>query len=354
MKNKELSITSYFLIKGSFIGIAISNIITISKQDSWISIILGFILGFIPLLLYSYFIDQNIRINDLIVKIFGKSIGNIILVLLLLFSIFFASINLWNLSNFIGYQYLYKTPTWIISVLFMIPVIYALYKNIKVIGRIHIIFFYLSLILVFITIIFIFTPFRIQDLLPSFEYGYIPILKGSLLSIGYNILPLFFLTIIQKENEKITKSLIKVYSFTYIILGIVMISTIGIFGYKLANLYQYPEYHLLKTINIGNFLKRLETPLSIQWLFDLLVSISIPIYFASTIIKENLKINKKIIPLIIGIIIIIISKNLFSSNTQAHTFLLNTYPFLLFSFLFIIPLLIFLVFQFRRNKIANN
>ena len=54
--NKNISYTAiiYFLLRASFIGISFSILLETSKQDSWIVIILSYIIGIIPLLLVEY------------------------------------------------------------------------------------------------------------------------------------------------------------------------------------------------------------------------------------------------------------------------------------------------------------
>ena len=53
IKKNEFSILTYFLTRCFYTGIAIHNIIFLAKQDSWISIIIAFIIGFIPMILFN-------------------------------------------------------------------------------------------------------------------------------------------------------------------------------------------------------------------------------------------------------------------------------------------------------------
>ena len=50
----EICCLYYFIIRASFLGVTSSNIIHLARQDSWISIIVGTILGLIPLSIFLY------------------------------------------------------------------------------------------------------------------------------------------------------------------------------------------------------------------------------------------------------------------------------------------------------------
>ena len=77
--------------------------------------------------------------------------------------------------------------------------------------------------------------------------------------ITYNVLPLYLLLIIPK-NDIDNKYFFKHITISYIIgsisLFLVLITTIGVFGINLCNLYEYPEfkiYNYLLKINSYNF-----------------------------------------------------------------------------------------------------
>ena len=57
--NFELGSITYFLIRAYFIGLTFNVLLTTAKQDNWICIILGIILGFIPLLIFFYIFNYE-------------------------------------------------------------------------------------------------------------------------------------------------------------------------------------------------------------------------------------------------------------------------------------------------------
>ena len=118
IKKNEFSVLTFFLSRCFYTGIAIHNIIFIANQDGWMSLIIAFIIGFIPMILFNALlnIEPTLSFPELIKKYCGKIIGTIINIILILSVLFHASIVLWDLSNFINSQFLFKTPVLIISI----------------------------------------------------------------------------------------------------------------------------------------------------------------------------------------------------------------------------------------------
>ena len=56
------------------------------------------------------------------------------------------------------------------------------------------------------------------------------------------------------------------------IIGLAILCILGIFGGNFALLFRYPEYILLKKVNLFNQFEHLETFLSILWFNDLLIT----------------------------------------------------------------------------------
>ena len=57
--NLEFGSIIYFIIRAYFVGVSLNALLFISKQDNWISILFGIIIGIIPLLLYIYIFNYE-------------------------------------------------------------------------------------------------------------------------------------------------------------------------------------------------------------------------------------------------------------------------------------------------------
>lgn len=359
MKAKQLHLfeyncLTYFLIRGSFVGICINNLFIVAKQDSWISIILASIIGFLPLLVYYKIINSNLNLNDFINKYCGKVFGNILNIIITLFTFLFISIILWNLINFISSQYLYKTPNLIISIMFAFSLYYIATKNINVIGRIAVILFYISTSLYILSVFGLSFQLDINGVKPILEFGILPAFNGSLSFLAYNILPLFLLTIIPKEEISNSKNLIKMEIIFYLIsilsLFVVPVFLLSIYGIEVSQILQYPTFHVLKRITLVGFIERFESLLSIQWILDMFMFISIGLFFIKKSLQNILKISfPKLASFILVVILVINTHYLFQNNTIGNIFILKYFPPLAIFFYFITPTIVFLIKKISQS-----
>lgn len=360
IKKNEYSVLTFFVSRCFYTGIAIHNITFLAKQDGWISLIIAFIIGFIPMILFNALlnIEPSLSFPQLIKKYCGKIFGTIINVFLILSVLFHAGIVLWNLCNFINSQFLFKTPVLVIGIFFMIPVIYTVSKGLKTIGRTSMVLFLISIIIYFITFFALISKVKISNIFPIFENGITPIMDGSLVQLSYSVLAIFPLLIVPKnnisDNKKLCSSLMKFYIFNFITMFIVMFFIISIFGSPLANLYQYPEFNILKTVNIANFFQRVESILSFQFLFDLIIGLIVFVYFLKTATQQTFNFENKfnnVLIIILSIAIIYISSIIFKNNTIAYDFLGKVYKYVRLLILFFIPLIIYIIARIRKNKV---
>ena len=294
VKKTEYSIFAAFLMRCLFTGPVVYSVIHIARQDGWISMLLSLGISFIPLWIYYVLLNHDSKLNivDLSHKYLGF-IGKGLMLLLAIFVFFEASMVLWNMINFISSQYLYQTPLIVISILFMIAIFYLSNKGLSTMGRSGIIMFIISISLFLLAFFSLASKIHVQELFPIFEFGSIPIIHAGSVSLSYNVLPLFVLLIIPKDNiednKKMVSSFLKIFLFIFIALFLVVFTVTAIFGIELAALYQYPEFHILKTINIGNFFQRVETLLSVQWIFDSIMAISLYLYFIKKVFTQTFK-----------------------------------------------------------------
>ena len=356
----EICTFSYFIMRCFFVGITINNLILIAKQDSYLSIILGFFIGFIPLLLFLYIMDyqKNYNFSELVNHLFGKTIGKCINIILSLFFLLLSIIIFWDLTNLINSQYLSNTPALFVGIVFFVPTIYLLLKGISVIGKSSIIFFYISLLLCLIPFLGLIFQIDINNIFPFLENGPIPVLKGTHQYIANNILSLFLIMAIPKDmirdQKKFNKRMIISYCLITLVLFCVFFLTLTIFGVKLATIYQYPEFHLLKRVTVAGFIQRIESTLAIQWIFDLFMTNLLTLYALHTTLETTFHITstkvKQGLIIFLSFCTLIISNYIFANNTIGTIFLKNTFPIMLTIVFFILPIFVLIRILMDKQK----
>ena len=354
----EICCLYYFLIRNNFLGITSYNILHLSHQDGWIAMIAGTILGIFPLLLFLWIQNHfpNDTIFSLTKKIFGTVIGKFINFILLIGVFLTIVMTFFNLVGFISSQYLNRTPTLAIAIMFFIPITYILTKGISPIARTHIVLLYFGIILFFIACFGLYQEIDIDNIKPILEFGFSPILKGSVSFVAFNVLPLFVLSCIPKNavfgNKHYNRNIIITYLLSCLSLLITLFCILSVFGPHLALLYQYPEFHLLKSISLGGFISRLEGIIALHWLFDLFSFIVIGLYFIMQYLKDDWKLPDKVynpIMLILSVILIFAVEHAFKNNTIANFITLHYSPYIMFIFFFFLPFIIF-IFSLKKSS----
>lgn len=313
INKSEMGALTFFLVRAFYIGITFNNLVNIAKQDSYISMIIGIIIGFIPLIIIYYIFnyEPNLSLPKKNILIFGNILGTIINIVIIWFTFFVILILFSNLVTFINIQYLNKTPTIVISIVFIFCIIYVLVHDIKTICRCSMILFFFTVLLYLLSLIGLFREISVDNFKPFLETSYSNLFKGSYSFITYNVLPLYLLLIIPKnsiDNKKFLKFITIGYIVACISLFLVLFTTIGIFGIKLCNLYEYPEFQVLKYVSLIGVSARIDGILIIQWIFDLLIFIIMGMYFILECTKTMFKVNKHIYAYILGILLILLNE----------------------------------------------
>lgn len=366
---KKIDITNYetllfFLIRCCFLGICSNNLYFIARQNSYISVIISMVVGIVPVLIYYYIIknhpDKNIF--GIIKYHFGNIFGTVINVMLSAFVFTFATIIFYNLINFIGSQYLYKTPNFAIALIFGFCFFFLLRKGLKTICITSTILFYLFAFLYIITAISLSTQINISNIFPFNQYNFGTILNGSFNVLSLNITPIFLLTLIPYNNidnkEKFIKKSLIFYLIGCLSILIMVFFTISILSPNFAVILQYTEFHLLKRLKLIGFIERVENILSIQLILVMVIIISYSLCFVKEFLIGLFKnvSNKKNIIIDLGIYILVILAvlNIFKSSTAANDFYLRKLPILNCIFFIGLPLIIFIITYFKKKNYTIN
>lgn len=360
MKNWKINSLQFgtlvsFAILSTLIGIGFNNLINIAKLDSYISIIIGYIIGFVPILLFLYLFNQEKTLNELINDTFGNILGKIINYLLLIPIGIIGLCSVYSICNFMVSQFLSDTPIIILYVVPSIVILYGIIKGIESLSRTSLILYVITLILVIITVLGLAPKLDFNNYKPILENGITSPLKGSLIFTISDIIPVFIVLAISKKNikdkEKTTKSIIIFYTISILIMFLNIAMTLGTLGIHLTEMYQYPEYLVLKQISFFNFLDRIENFVTIQWIFRTFILVSLVVYYIKNTIKKDT--NSKIIPTLILATIIILDLVIFKNNTMFTNFVSKIYPY---SNLFLLTMIIIIsitVFLKNKRRIKN-
>lgn len=329
----------FFVMRASYIGLSLNNVINITRQDSWIAGFIALILGLIPLLIFIYLknYDKEKNIAELIIYLFGP-FGKIINIILIIGGLLFSLVTFVDLTYFVNSEFLFKTPHIIIGACFIIPIIYGLLKDINAISKTSLIMFYFVIFVIICIILGVISNIDLGNLKPYLQTKPQNLLHSAAIIIAYNIIPIFLLTIIptNKITNYKTKKTILFYFLAILSLINGAFLTISVLGPELSLLYEYPEFNLLKKVEVGDFIDRVESLFSLEWIVALIILITIGIYFAKEIIKTTFKTKEKtnkIIIIVVCLIILFLNENIYISNTAINSFYKGPMVIIMFSYL---------------------
>lgn len=354
LSSLQFSCLVCFPILSLFSGIGTYNIIKIAKVDSYLSVMISYLLGLLLLLLFITIFNykKELNITQKINFLFGKFLGSILNVIINTLILCIGIILIYNISNFAISQFLAETPIIIFMVLLGIILVYNVSLGIENISRVAIIFLGIICLLTIISTGGVIPNFELSNLKPFLENGIKSPLQGGLVLTLTNIIPIFMLLIIKKDKitdeNKINKRLFFFYSLAFLFVFIAITLTMGALGIYLSELYQYPEYTVLKKISLFNFIDRIENFIYIKWILNSVICLSLVIYYLQQNIKKT---STKILPIIITGIIIYLSLKIFKNNTIFYTISLSVFPYIC---LFLLCIYIIIGLNILVRKIIEN
>ena len=350
----QFSCLIIFPILALFSGIGTHNIIKIAEIDSYITVLISYVLGLLPLFIFISIFNykEDLTIIEKVNYLFGKYLGFIINLIINILYLFIGVILIYNISNFAISQFLSETPLLVFMLFFGVVLIYSVSKGIENISRVGIIFLGIIIFLTIISTTGAVIDFETSNIKPILEHGFNkPMIGGVALTLT-NIVPIFMLLIVPKDkvehNQKTKKHLIIFYTLGFIFMFLAILLTIGSLGIYLSDIYQYPEYTVLKKISLFEFSDRIENFIYIKWIFNSVICLSLIIYYVSSSMHKK---SKNLLPTIVMIILVLGATFVFKNNTIFYEFGYNIFPYanlMLLSIFVIIGINIFI-----RKRLLN-
>ncbi|CCW06144.1 MULTISPECIES: GerAB/ArcD/ProY family transporter [Bacillus] len=269
MKAKKLQIKQLFYLMILFqLGTIGLNLGTEAGKDAWISLIIGMLEGAILFSVY-YLIHKRYNYKTytcILQAAFGRYIGISITFLSCAYFLYLGSRVTRDLAEILTLHILYETPIWSIIISFLCVTSYAAYKGLLPVanaGRIclHLFAFF---ILSFIVLVFLSGIFHVENILPSLQYGWRPILQNFLpmmIPYGESIIFLILFPYITEKKQIFVKGIMSIL-ISGSILSITTLLNIGILGDLVTKHFDFPLLLSTSLIRIGTFIQRLE-PLGI-------------------------------------------------------------------------------------------
>ncbi|MFP3729030.1 GerAB/ArcD/ProY family transporter, partial [Priestia filamentosa] len=259
-----------------------------AKQDAWLAILLGMIGSLVLLLifhkLYSYYPD--LLPTDYMQKILGKGIGSVLAFVYILYFMYDASRILRDFGEMLLTFAYPDTPLFIANALLMLVIIYMVRKGIEVIARSGEVLFIPMYILAVTGFILIVSSGLIDftNLQPVLEEGMLPVLKvvfTQTLYFPFAEAIVFTMILPCLNNPKKAKvTMLCATGLSGINLVITMIINVSVLGVDLTARSQFPLLSTVQSIQVADFLERLDVFFMIALVIGIFFKISVLFYAA--------------------------------------------------------------------------
>ena len=308
----QISIFVFFLSQVSFFPVISHILFKTTKQDTWISVIIGCVIGFIFIKLFLFLQQKkkDMSIFEYCVYKLGNIFGNTINIFLCFITLFIITIIFSKFCVFLNVNFLNEIPTLALGLFLLLVSIYAVNKGFETISRTAQLLAILSLILFVLGFVLLIYYTDVNNIKPIFNSGISNITKSSLLYSLSSIIPIFLLLVVPKTEvtniKNYNKSVLLGYIISTVMTFLIFLITILVLGSNLAIIFEYPEYIALKQIQFFHFVERLENFISIIWIFNVFVFTTFGIYFIDEFLKFKFNISNKKNKFVLLLILVII------------------------------------------------
>jgi spore germination protein KB len=329
-------------------------------KDIWLSAIIAMAAAALVLLMYIRLLSMfpGKDIFDILNLVFGNYIGKAISLLFIWYALHLGGLVLYNFSEFVRTVGLEQTPRIAFMSVFMLLCAWGVKEGIEVLGRWGEVLLPFLLFIMVMVAILSFQNTKISNLLPVLEQGIKPVMKGAFSNFSFPFAEtVIFTMVFSCFNDK--KSTFKAYMFGLLFGGITLVQigarNVMVLGSYVMSMNYYPTFNAVSRINIGHFLQRLESAVSIVFLISGFIKISICLLGASKGISKFFN-CKEYRFLVIPVCLIILDFG-FLVNTnimESRRWNAQVYPYYAFIFQVILPLLIYGCSKMRYKKICDN
>ncbi|KOO44224.1 GerAB/ArcD/ProY family transporter [Priestia koreensis] len=334
-----------------------------AKQDVWLAIFLGSVCSFALMIIYYqlYRHYPDVLPTTYVQKILGKHVGKTVAFIYLLYFMYNSSRVLRDFGEMLLTFAYPDTPLFIMNALLMLVIIYTIRKGIEVLarsGELLFMFLYILAVIGFILIIFS-GLINLSNLQPTLGDGLGPVLNTTFTEtlyfpFGESIVFTMILPYL-KHPKKAKFTMICATGLTGINLTITSLINVTVLGVDLASRSQFPLLSTVQSIQVADFLERLDVFFMLALVIGIFFKIGI-LFYASmmgTADLFNIKSPSRLsYPL--GLVILFTSM-IIASNFPEHLYEgLRVTPLKLhMPFLVLFPSFLLLVVYIKRRLKLN-
>ncbi|MDB5084041.1 MAG: spore gernimation protein [Bacilli bacterium] len=357
----QFSMILVIIVIGTSIMLVPSLSISLGGRDGWLAPAgagaIGLLVLFTIIGLTKLFPGQTPV--EYLKTLFGKWIGGLFTLVLIMLMLRLFAITLRQLSDFVNTVALPRTPPEVVILLAIAVIYYGVRKGLEVISRVTEIVLIIELVQLVVSVIaFATKDIEWDHLVPLFEHGILPFLRSTVLISGWfgeYIVAAFLIPFIRLKKGTTKAGIIGV-SVTTLLLVISNIFTLGIFGEVIGGRLEYGLYEVARYISIANFFERIDPIVMGVWIMLMYCKLTIFCYTTSLGVSQLLGISDyRPMVGVVCLIGAILSQQQFRNVAEMGEYLTGPSAMYTFFLEVIVPLIIlgYAMLRKRMKKTAN-
>lgn len=232
-----------------------------AKEYAWLVILIASLLVIPIQLIYTYILNQfpDKNFYEILQSLFGKYIGNCLVILYIFFLINLWALIVRNQANFIVTLTLYDTPVYIFILCIMGLNLMAIHRGIKVIANVSKLFLVITIIFIFFVALASMPNMTYQEydtIISDINFTIIGEGVFTLLSYPFTEVVIFILILTRLKCNKIRSAMITSSILSGLLLSLVVMSELLVLGSGMYESSYYPIHSITRKIKIGGLLSR--------------------------------------------------------------------------------------------------
>nr|WP_275433467.1 endospore germination permease [Priestia flexa] len=359
ISEKQFIVLLSLYIIGSAILVIPSIIVSIAKQDAWITSILTLIiaLGIMPLYIALGRRYPTMLFTEFTEEILGKWIGKLFSIIFLTFPLVAGSLTLYNIGDFIITQVMPETPIVPIYVFVLSVSLFGVRLGLEVLARSGEILFPWVIALFSLLVLFLTKQINFDHFQPFFTMGLRPIFISTVHFLTFPFLDTVVFLMIFPYVKWTSKKRTPVYIGTLIggvFLILIIFLCVLVLGVDQTSTRLSPTYLLAKEINVTNFITRIEVIVAIIWFISIFFKLSILLFVLNLGVAQLFNLTTyRFLTLPLGLLFLA-SSNIFVPNGPfLGSYTLTTSPFYTGTIGFALPFILFVIDGIKRKLVDS-
>jgi len=268
---------------GSTLLLIPSIVVGKSKQDAWISMLLGTFIAIGIINIYIKIAEQFPYKNlvEVLQTTFGFWIGKGIALLYAWFFLFLSSLVIRDSLDFITIALMPETPVFTFAIMAFILILLVSIQGIEGIARSTEFFAPIATVGFWLTLLLTIPEMNVTNIFPIFAEGVKPVFSGivPILSFPFAELVVFLMILPYLNQRKHLKTTMRLgIIFGGSILFFNVLGTILVLNIRPTQLSIYAPFNVARIINIGNFLVRIETLFAVSFVLTIFIKMILTFY----------------------------------------------------------------------------